>query len=282
MAKHLTGESRGALRTLTVLRALNKHNGATITELHAATHISRPALYRILAALGMAGYVARTTEGAKYLLTSLVRTLSDGYRDDHWICEVATPVMHELQKTILWPTDLATLHNYEMHLRDTTRRRSPFVIDQGAVGARLSMLQTASGLAYLAHCGDDERKTILNVLRRPGNPDYAFACQPSRVSRLLQEVRAKGYGWRYKHKYRTQGSARTGSIAVPIYFDRRVVATVGMTFIARALTVNDAAIRHLNNLKTAAREIERRLKAPPSAASTARRSTNFDSRPASR
>jgi IclR family mhp operon transcriptional activator len=49
---------RSALRTLTVLRALNVHNGATVGDLSLATGISRPALYRILETLREAGYIS--------------------------------------------------------------------------------------------------------------------------------------------------------------------------------------------------------------------------------
>ena len=54
----MADEMRGVLRALAVLRALNVDNGASILRLHHATGISRAALYRIVATLNNAGYLA--------------------------------------------------------------------------------------------------------------------------------------------------------------------------------------------------------------------------------
>jgi IclR family transcriptional regulator, mhp operon transcriptional activator len=251
-------DARGVTRTLAVLRALNTHNGATVTQLSRVTRISRPALYRILDALVHNGYVAADPDRKTYCLTYLVRSLSDGFRDEHWISEIAGPVMNDLQRRVLWPTDLATFANYEMRLRDTTRRRSPLVIDRSAVGAQLSFLRSALGLAYLAHCPASERGAILEMLQRPGHPDHGLASDTVRVLRLLREVRRRGYGWRFKGADTPENDARsqTATIAVPVYGEAGVVATIGITFFASVLSIQEAARRHLGDLRAAARAIE--------------------------
>jgi IclR family mhp operon transcriptional activator len=201
-------DARGVTRTLAVLRALNTHNGATVTQLSRVTRISRPALYRILDALVHNGYVAADPDRKTYCLTYLVRSLSDGFRDEHWISEIAGPVMNDLQRSVLWPTDLATFANYEMRLRDTTRRQSPLVIDRSAVGAQLSFLRSALGLAYLAHCPASERGAILEMLQRPGHPDHGLASDTVRVLRLLREVRRRGYGLAFRTRQKTMRARR--------------------------------------------------------------------------
>src|SRR3984885_15678875 len=65
---------RAALRTLTVLTALNVRNGATVAELAIATRISRPALYRILETLREAGSISVDIARRHYCLTMRVRS----------------------------------------------------------------------------------------------------------------------------------------------------------------------------------------------------------------
>jgi hypothetical protein len=130
------GEMRGVKRTLAVLRALNQHNGERVSDLARLTEIPRPSLYRVLETLCALGYVRRTDED-RYELMLLVRTLSDGFSDEPWVRGVAQPVMEDLQREIVWPTDLATFYGNAMYLRATTRRLSPLTIDTATAGLRL-------------------------------------------------------------------------------------------------------------------------------------------------
>jgi IclR family mhp operon transcriptional activator len=105
---------------------------------------------------------------ALYELTSLVRLLSDGYKDEDWLRQAAMPVIKSLQQEVVWPTDLATFRDNAMYLRETTRRHGPLTIDRFAVGLRLPMLASATGRAYLANCDEAERKLILQNLKSSG------------------------------------------------------------------------------------------------------------------
>ena len=76
-----------------------------VSELARLTRIPRPSRYRILDALCSLGYLRRTDE-ERYELTLLVRTLSDGFSDEPWVRAIAQLVMKELQREIVWPTDI--------------------------------------------------------------------------------------------------------------------------------------------------------------------------------
>jgi IclR family mhp operon transcriptional activator len=245
---------RGTLRALAVIQALNRRHDATIMELQQITGIPRPSLYRVIQTLSSTGYIRQVSEHG-YGLTYLVRSLSDGFLDEEWVCEIAAPVLGELQREILWPTDLATFLNYSLYLRETTRRHSPFTIDRATVGYRLSLLRTALGRAYLAFCPDGERKAILEHLAESKDPLDALARQPRAVEKIIHETKAKGYGARFKVDI-----AETGSIAIPINLEGRVIACLGMTFIASALTPEQAAKRYLGNLMQAKARIEKALR----------------------
>jgi len=243
-------ELRGTLRALSVLRALNRENGATIVQLHAATKIPRPSLYRLITTLCRAGYVRRTADQT-FRLTYLVRTLSDGLRDEEIVQEVAGPILDELQRDVIWPTDLATFLNYAMYLRQTTRRHSPLTLDRATVGWKLPMLHTALGRAYIAYCPRAECEAILDALERSNDSMNAIAKDRAAVDKIIRETRSNGYGSRFKAI-----TAKTGSIAIPLTFEDRVVACIGITFIASALTPAEAAARYLKQLKAAGLRIE--------------------------
>ena len=81
-----------------------------------------------------------------------MRALSEGFTDDEWISQVATPVLGELLQQVVWPSDLTTLDGDAMVIRETTHRFSPLSFHRAMVRVRLPLLTTASGPAYLAFC----------------------------------------------------------------------------------------------------------------------------------
>ncbi len=263
-------ENRGTTRALSVLRALNEHNGATITHLGKLTKISRTAVYRILGALEEAGYVRRRKDDGAVFLTSLVQTLSDGFRDEYWIAEIAGPVLDDLQRRVVWPTDLGICRNYAMRLASTTRRHSPLVIDRGLVGEAMPLLRTALGLAYVAYASAAERETMFEYLATRSNSfDGELARDRKKMDRILRDVRTLGYAHRHGDVFANRRypdlTAANATIAVPIRFGGRSVASIGITFIASALTVKEAATKHLKDLRESAQAIERALEKRPAA-----------------
>lgn len=183
-------------RSLQILSAMNAAPGPhNVLELNRRTGISRQAIYRILDTLSELGYVRTEADG--FQLTHLVRTLSRGFDEESWVNEIASPVMRDLQREIVWPTDLATHLNTAMYLRETTRRFSPWTIDRAAVGLRLPMLTSATGQAYLSFCSLGERTAIVASLARSSAPEDAAARDRRYVEKIIRETRRKGYGERH-------------------------------------------------------------------------------------
>jgi len=222
---------RAALRTLTVLRALNVQNGATVGDLSLATGISRPALYRILETLREAGYISVDIARKHYCLTMMVRSLAEGFTDEDWVTQVARPALAKLQRKVLWPTDLGTFRDNCMWIRETTRPLSPLTIDRAVAGTRCPILSTATGRTYLAFCRDDERTQILGNLTHSAEAGQELIQDGARLEALFQEVRRIGYGYRYG-----EPPKESGAIAVPILVGSRVLGCVNLTFAASALT----------------------------------------------
>jgi len=245
---------RSVERTLQVLRAVNDEPGAGVSALAQRTGIPRPSLYRILGTLCTLGYVQRVPNGDGYAPTILVRSLSDGFNDEAWVKAAALPVMEELQREVVWPTDIASFFDDAMYLRETTRRSSPLTVDNARVGLRLPMLLSATGRAYLSFCSDAERRAIVDRLRRSRAPEDALARDPRFVSNLVRTTRRKGYGERHGELFE-----KTGAIAVPVMRGERVLCCLNISFIASALMPAEAAARYLAPLKAAAQKIARQL-----------------------
>lgn len=250
-------------RTLEVLRTLNVANGSTVGQLHTLTKISRPALYRLLDEFQAAGYVRRDDLGG-FHLTHLVRCLSDGFRNEDLIAEAASPVLAELQRRVLWPADLAVYANHAMHLRETTRRQSPLVTDRAQIGLRLPIFASAAGLAYVANCEETELETLIEALRKSDRPEDQIAKDSRRVSQLIRQTRADGYGSRYSAAVPgLPSAAETGAIAVPVHQQARVCACLIITFSSQIMMAQEAAKRYLADLNQAASQMGTKLADSP-------------------
>ena len=242
---------RGVVRALAVLRELNANNGASGLELHQATGISRTALYRIMRTLQNAGYLAVDEQSQRLRLTPLVRHLSDGYEEASWITEVAGPLLEQLQRTVIWPTDLFSLYDDMMVMRRTTRRVSPWTFDRVMLGFRMPVLVTACGRACLAHLPEAAAEELLARLQASAGPEYDALRRPDTVRDMLRQVRADGYALRGPEFMK-----ETGSIAVPVFSNGAVICAIAITYIASAISQAEVVRRFAPLLKQTARDIE--------------------------
>lgn len=245
---------RGLMRGLQVLRALNEVNHATVVEISRRTGLSRGTVYRLLDTLIEAGYVAHAGSRHLYRLTIMVRTLSDGFDDEAWVSEIASPVIAELGRKIVWPTDLATFDGNAMVVRETTHLTSPLSITRSIVGQRITMLFSSLGHAYLAFCPKSERDAILRDLAAADTPEGQLARKRAALDHLMTETRKRGYGFR-------EGGLLplTGSIAVPVMWRGRPIACINMHYILSALSRDEVVERYLGHMREAASRIEKGL-----------------------
>ncbi len=248
---------KSAERMFDIVELLNRCRGASVTELATKSGFSRRAVDRMLASLIKYGYVRRLETDGKYYLSHLIRKLSDGFTEEEWVTDVASPILLELCREITWPCDLSTFNNDAMYLRDTARRFSPFSIDWVTVGHRFPMMISGAGRAYLTFCPEEERNEILNLLRGSRDKFDLLVNKPGYVKTFIEETRRQGYGLRCrKYIY----DSRTESVAVPIRIGSRVLGTIGIVGIASAVTGQDLADRHLAPLMAARDKLEAEVK----------------------
>jgi len=235
---------------LAVLRALNATSQGSILALSRQTGISRTALYRIVETLQQDGYVARAPKGCSFRLTSQVRELSTGFLDHDSLTEAAAPILDRLQQQIMWPTDLAVYDNGKMLIRETTRRNSPLVFDRAAAGWRLPVLHTSLGIAYLSGLDVAALNGVLRRLKRSTDPLDALAHEPGIIAQYLERARSQGYASRPYGFF-----PMTDSIAVCLQGRVSPIGAIGMTFVASAMSADEAARKFLSALSAAAVEL---------------------------
>ncbi|WP_159211543.1 DNA-binding transcriptional activator MhpR [Klebsiella pneumoniae] len=267
---------RGLSRGLLLLKLLNKFDGGATPGLLAEfSGLHRTTVRRLLETLQEEGFVRRSRSDDSFRLTINVRQLSDGFRDEHWISALATPLLGELLREVQWPTDITTLDVDAMVVREvqwptdittldvdamvvreTTHRFSRLSFHRAMVGRRLPLLLTASGLTWLAFAPDAERDAIVSMLAARPEAEYQLAREPERLAAILARTRQNGYGenfrgWRQEEKI--------ASIAVPVCSQQRVIGCLNLVYIASAMTIEQAAQKHLPALQRVARQIEARM-----------------------
>ena len=247
---------RAFARGLELLAALNRHGGATALTLARETGIPRATVYRLIETLEREGYVARSPSDERWVLRLKVRRLSDGFEDEEWISAVAAPALYRLTERIGWPCDLCTLEGTAMVIRETTHRVARFSIDRGMIGRALPVLQSSVGQAWLAFSRREERATLLGLLAASDRAEEAAARRPAALARQLSLVRRRGYALRPGG---TPPWPHTGSIALPVRQQGRVLGCVNAVWMARAVPTEEGVRQCLEPLRAVVGEIEEAL-----------------------
>lgn len=249
---------QGLSRGLAILHAINRSPGgwATIADLSRQTGLHRTTVRRMLETLQSEGYVRRSPSDDSYRLNQKIRQLSDGFTDDEWISEVANPVLGELLQKLVWPSDLCTIDGDCMLVRETTHRFSPLSFHRAMIRQRLPLLLTAAGRAYLAFCGDEERRQLLQLLAAGNDEQASFARNRVLVERLLAKVRAQGYA---TNDGEWNEQTKIGALAVPVRHRDSILATINVVFLRKAIGLPEAAKAYLPELQAAVAKIQRLL-----------------------
>jgi IclR family mhp operon transcriptional activator len=252
-------------RGLRVLQALQMQPDSSLHELHIFTRISKPSLLRILHTLSRSGLVTRRIADGRYRIgSSLSHTPSRREHRDR-IAEAAAPVLEKLCRRVSWPSDWMVPAGDHMEIRETTRTRSPILLQQERIGLPVNWLNSAVGRAYLAFCSNKERQRVIDLLRLSSKPEDRLAREPSRLSSILAETRARGYGIRdpahvggyYGGPPHADGLL---SIALPLRDGARILGAINMLWLRPAYTVEAFAAQYLPELQAAAAEIVGKLR----------------------
>ncbi|QQS02420.1 MAG: IclR family transcriptional regulator [Austwickia sp.] len=254
-----TPDPPAAVQALAVLRLLARH----LEPLPAAAiardlDLPRSTTYKLLAALGDAGFVTHVPETGRDGLGLAAFGRGWAYARQAPLARVGRPVIARLVDALGHTGHLAVLHgNQVLYVVEERASGEPALVSD--VDVRLPAHLTASGLAMLAALPPAQIRALFPgrsafVQRHGVGPD-----SPSRLRAALTAVRTAGYA----HE---NGSVTPGfeSVGVPV-LDRHghPVAAVAVTWRTGHLRADrDGPGGIVARLRAAAAEVSRRLGAP--------------------
>lgn len=251
-------QCQSLVKGLEILTSLNRYpsGSASITELVHHTGIHRTTVKRLLETLRNQSYVSHDAATNHYRLTFRVQRLSYGFRDTVLLVEQAWPAMYALSKSIVWPCSLLVPEGDEMVVRASTRLYSRLSFHPGMPGRRLPMLTTAAGRAYIANVGNEERETLLELLRGRQDAEGNRPSSTASVASILNQIRLRGYAlnlgeWADEPKF--------GGIAMPIRQGDEVLACLNVIFLTRAVKEIDMLPKLVASLKETVARIEEQI-----------------------
>jgi len=250
---------RALSRGLKVLEWLGTRPEASLAQIHTGTGLSKATLLRILKTLGEGGWIHRNIGNGNYRVSNKAVNFSDEVRPMPRIAELATPILQDLCDRVVWPSDLAVFDGRSMLILETSRLKSPFLVNRDVVGIRPGMLHSALGRAYLAFCPDEERREILEMLRRSPNPDDRISHNQAWVERVLRATAAQGFGERELGYWtgNPQQGKDLNAIAVPVLCHGRVLGCINMLWISGSIKSDHFVGTYLPHLKDAAALLSR-------------------------
>jgi IclR family transcriptional regulator, mhp operon transcriptional activator len=242
------------VRALSLLRELNKSAVSTVDQLYIQTRIPKSTIVRLLQTLEAQGLVRHAPQHGAYCLTSEVSKLSSGYHGVPRLIEASAAQLDEMTRQVKWPLAIAIPETDAVSIRYSTVPLSPLSLHHSSLGMRLSLVSRALGRAYLAFCDDGERDALISIVKKSDDREDLRARDDAAMKSLIDNVRQRGLATRDPH-VRTVSN----TLAVPIFEGSRVVASVGLTFIASAMTQDEAIRRHHQDLVELSSGISRRL-----------------------
>lgn len=240
-----------AARTLLLLEELNRHRVTSIDRLHKATRLPKSTVVRLMKSLCALGYAANDRRQGGYAVASRVKSLSNGFHGDPLVVEAARPWAIAFTRQYHWPVAIAVLDQNSVVVRFSTIPDSPVSPFHGTLNTRLSLLGRALGRAYLAFCPVSERSMLLDMLTRSEEDEDRLARERKRALSLLSAIRKQGFSERDP----LVEPRSSGTIAVPIRFGGRVLATVGMTYFVSAIDRDDILRRYVPLVQALAENI---------------------------
>jgi IclR family mhp operon transcriptional activator len=249
-----SGSIRSVERAIDLLAAMNLRPLSTLADLHCDTGLPKPSIVRLLRTLEAKGLVGQSVSYGTYRLLAKVKSLSSGFHHDPEIIEAAEQIMIEFTRREGWPLTLAMFDGDAMVIRASTIPHTSLSLLQSTINMRLSMVARGLGRAYLAHTSPSEQKTIIEMVKQAGGREDAIAHDEKALAQLIRKVRKNGYAMRDPVL-----DPRSATLGVPVHWNDRVVASLGLTWITTAMPLQQAVDKFAPRLKEIAAAISREL-----------------------
>jgi IclR family mhp operon transcriptional activator len=248
-------------RAIAVIRSLDNGKNS-LRDIHEETGIDKATILRILLTYQNEGLVYKSLTDNLYRAIHLVAK-KGVYSEKQIVMSVlATPILQELQKTIIWPSDISVFHKNKMLLLETTRKFSSVGLNpRYTSGYLIDLFSSAPGRTYFANCLESEKKKIIEHYKKhpPENP-RSKAIFRSELEKIIDLTIKDTYGSRDPYFGGAEediGDFDDGmdAIAVPIKGERILYGSVSIVWPRKYKLKAKIVASHLNQLKDAANSI---------------------------
>ena len=196
---------RAVGRALAIFDAFDQqHLSLTLQEISERIRMPKTTTFRLVNTLELAGFLIRL-ENQKYCLSLKLVRLAGLVRSTSNICEIARPVMAEVNRQTSETITLNTINDYDRLCLEVVDTPSP-LMSMVRPGQSIPLLLGASGRILMAHMSKDELENLLKVTAAKVALDRAA------LDRELSRFRRQGYALS-----RGQRVPGLTAIAVPIF-----------------------------------------------------------------
>ncbi|HBP28101.1 MAG: helix-turn-helix domain-containing protein [Advenella sp.] len=212
------------VRTLELLRAMNRQPASTLVSLQQETGMPKTTIHRLLATLKNEGYVRSDVVRGIYSLTEKVRLLSEGFSEHETIVEQAIPILLRTTRETGLPFAIGIAEHSHMVVRYSSMPYSPIGPMHTTVGNTHSMLDSALGQVYLAFCNDEERERLIAWHETGELSENEWRSVERGLRAQLALVKSQKYALRLPNKQH-----QNATLAVPVLHERRILAVLSVT-----------------------------------------------------
>lgn len=248
-------------RAIAVIRAIDTGKNS-LRDIHDETGIDKATILRILLTYQNEGLIYKSLTDNLYRGIPLSAKKSV-YSERQIIMSVlATPILQELQKTIIWPSDISVFHKNKMLLLETTRKFSSVGLNpRYTSGYLIDLFSSAPGRTYFANCPDSEKKKIIEHYKKtpPENP-RSQAVFRNELNKIIDVTLRDTYGSRDPYFGGAEEDISDfddgmDAIAVPIKGGKILYGSVSIVWPRKYKLKTKIIATHLNQLKDVANNI---------------------------
>lgn len=243
---------RAISRGFAVLSAISRDGPITLMGISRSAEVPYATACRIAQTLLHEGLIEREHSRKRYRVTSLVQSLATGFQEEDQLVTVARPHLEALCRKISWPISLATRVGTRMMVRDSTHKMTSLTFTNYYPGFTLPISECATGKAYLAHCGEEEREMIRVAWEATDSEASQIGLVLLSDDAALAQIREQGYAVQGRNQYNFE-PGKTSSLAVPVCDGSgALIGAMALIYFASALKSAEAVDQFLGAMQEAA------------------------------